>query len=208
MADSGALGIVAERLLQAFDGNEPVVLKLNVHGGELAYWPNIANLEPGSCFELMEAALRAAASCTERPPKDMSEASGHSQFYADGATNRPNPRWVQAGWPLRGGEQLGTLLQGQASVEAALADGRASPPASTRSSSSGSPGGGALGASQARRHRASSPSRASRYADGSAGVRWHADDEKCDGDAGASTIASVSLGAFRFFDLRRTPRPL
>lgn len=41
------------------------------------------------------------------------------------------------------------------------------------------------------------------YPDGSASIKWHADDESCYGDAHTSTIASVSFGAKRTFCLRR-----
>jgi len=41
------------------------------------------------------------------------------------------------------------------------------------------------------------------YPNGSASIKWHADDESCYGDAHTSTIASVSFGARRTFCLRR-----
>jgi hypothetical protein len=41
---------------------------------------------------------------------------------------------------------------------------------------------------------------------GPAGIKWHSDDEKCYGNPLEITIASVSLGSPRFFELRRRPR--
>ena len=45
-----------------------------------------------------------------------------------------------------------------------------------------------------------------RYDDGNAGIKWHADDEKCYGNAADILIASVSIGASRPFELRTKPR--
>jgi len=61
--------------------------------------------------------------------------------------------------------------------------------------------------------------RRSRYVDGAAGVKWHADDDRwycCRGDDRPTNarskerpdiaIASVSLGACRWFEFRRKPK--
>merc|ERR1712048_1477488 len=45
-----------------------------------------------------------------------------------------------------------------------------------------------------------------RYADGRSQIKWHADDEHCYGSTTSILIASVSLGAARYFELRRKPR--
>merc|ERR1712151_1381688 len=45
-----------------------------------------------------------------------------------------------------------------------------------------------------------------RYEDGTSQVAWHSDDEKCYGPSNSILIASVSLGARRYFEIRRKPR--
>ena len=178
----------------SFDGSSSLTLELDDAGSLIAYFPSIGL--PDSIISQLEGALAASevASADAPPPEDIKWVSGagRRQWVAE-FPERPlgwiGPRrWRKASWRLSGTEQLRPLELIRDTVEATIAalnDERLSERFNTVL--------------------------VNRYDDGQASIKWHSDNDKwyyCSAAADSSDIkiASVSLGADRWFEFRSDPQ--
>jgi len=203
-----------------FDGASPLLLRLDEEGSVLAYLPYFHGLDDRMTIASLEGALAACEATSRPPPEDTSALSGRRQWVADLGMGWAGPRrWRRATWKLSGEHQLEPILAIQAAVESAAAT-------IERTFNEA----GVLGEDNKTFPRLQEKYNSvlvNRYLDGKAGIRWHADDErwywctpkssggggggadkggKEGGDGSDVVIASVSLGAERWFELRRKPR--
>ena len=186
------------------DGCSALSIQLDDDGSFLSYSPTIAGFDSGPGFiETLRASLDEAEalwhSTPQRgldpgyckaggPPKpDASAGNGRAQFFAQAPGMLANPRWFRSAFPLSGAHLKPVSVLHDA-VEAATRD-------LLPENQSGPP------------ERRFNSILINRYADGNSMIRWHADDEKCYGGGSEDpiTIASVSLGAERVFEMRRKP---
>ena len=145
----------------------------------------------------LETALAAAEAAQAAPPEDHSEQSGRRQWFADLGLGWAGPRrWRRAAWKLLSEVELASTLTLRRQVEAAVAD---------VGSAHAAPGEDDSGLVE--RYNSAL---VNRCASGAAGIKWHADDERwyCVQQRKKSDIriASVSLGAERWFEVRRRRR--
>lgn len=171
------------------DGSAPLDLVLDAEGSRLFYLPSFLP-DPPSALTSLEEALSSSETSQAPPSEDHSDRSGRRQWFADLGMGWAGPRrWRRSCYRLRNdiGTEIDPILHLRSLIQAATP---ASAPELCETYNS---------------------VLVNRYSSGAAGIKWHADDErwycvherdnKCD-----IRIASVSLGAERFFEMRRRPQ--
>jgi len=222
-----------EKAAHLHDGVSPLCVTLDTSGSFLWYLPSLTCDEDAArWFQVIQKHLFDTKKELPRPPKDTSNANDRAQFYARGTylpdrsyfssvtdvcneeltedveskgwkhemskayTLRLNPRWCSAAWPLEE-PKLNCILHIKSLAEQAVRN--------------------LLASHEDFKEYCDSMPRLSDeplfnsvlvnwYADGRSQIKWHSDDERCYGNPTNILIASVSLGASRYFELRRKPR--
>ena len=233
LLESTPVGSPNERRSPTFmvdhDGQSPLYLKLDDEGSTIVYLPAVSGLAAtAEAISSLNKALELCETTGVPPPEDTSTASGRRQWWADFGMGWLGPRrWRRASWRLEGKEQLDPVLSIKAAVDTVVE--RIATECETNGLHDLARTSVSLGArSDAEFQEAGSPRAAApriresfnavlvnRYTDGSAGVKWHADDDRwyhCGhertnrNDRSDIVIASVSLGAERTFEFRRKVR--
>jgi alkylated DNA repair dioxygenase AlkB len=178
-----------------YDGLSPVSIPLD-HESTVRYWPTIGL--PDSTYSAIADVLAASEKSQDPPPEDstLCSGSGRRQWCIAGFDDRPlgewqGPRrWQRASWRL---DQTEAVLAIRAAVEGAI---QTDADASQRGP---------------RLIESFNTVLINRYLSGADSIKWHCDDESFyyvepSTGNGDIVIASVSLGAERWFSLRTHPQ--
>ena len=160
---------------------------------QLVYWPDIGL--GGSLTQALEAALAASEEQMAPPPEDagMTSGAGRRQWFVEvSPLGWPGPRrWRHASWRLASEEHTDMVRHVRDVVESAVA--------------------ATCEVDGVRLRESYNTCLINRYPTGVDAIKWHADDERWysvgpAADSSDIVIASVSLGAERWFEFRSDPR--
>eukprot|EP00434_Breviolum_minutum_P005174 symbB.v1.2.004561.t1/scaffold239.1/size255824/4 len=190
--------------VESFDGLEPLTLKLDEHSF-MCYVPQLFSDSMAAVeFQTLAETLQRVSDTVPSPPKDTSNENDRAQFFASGVFQteaaeeetfafRCNPRWCLAGRPLEGENLMQVLRLKQLVEQETLRilealEGRGDE------------------IDECWKPPLFNSVLVNLYLDGRAQIKWHADDEHCYGPKDQILISSLSLGAARYFEIRRKPR--
>ncbi|CAK9088727.1 Kinesin-like protein KIF18B [Durusdinium trenchii] len=190
------------------DGLEPLTLRLD-EDSVMCYLPQLLESpsRATSCYTALAETLQRLLATVPAPPKDSSSENDRAQFYGSGSFGkgdfRFNPRWCLAGRALEDENSKEVLYLKERVEEETLRTLQGLPDECREVAHGLSEQAESLGSEL---EPFFNSVLVNFYLDGRAQIKWHADDENCYGPAERIVIGSVSLGAPRPFELRRTPR--